>query len=66
LLGDAIEEIDWSVGEILQTLKELQLDGKTLVIFTSDNGAAAGSSAPWRGKLAPRRFGWPKQRTVKI
>jgi arylsulfatase A len=52
LLGDAIEEIDWSVGQIMQTLKELQLDEKTLVIFTSDNGAAAGSSAPWRGKKA--------------
>lgn len=50
MLGDAIEEIDWSVGQIMQTLKELQLDEKTLVIFTSDNGAAAGSSAPWRGK----------------
>ena len=52
LLGDAIEELDWSVGQIMQTLKELQLDEKTLVIFTSDNGAAAGSSAPWRGKKA--------------
>jgi arylsulfatase A-like enzyme len=50
LLGDAIEELDWSVGEIMRTLKELQLDEKTLVIFTSDNGAAVGSSAPWRGK----------------
>jgi arylsulfatase A-like enzyme len=52
LLGDAIEELDWSVGQIMQTLKELKLDEKTLVIFTSDNGAAAGSSAPWRGKKA--------------
>ena len=50
LLGDAIEELDWSVGQIMQTLKDLQLDNETLVIFTSDNGAAAGSSAPWRGK----------------
>jgi arylsulfatase A len=50
LLGDAIQEVDWSVGRILQTLKDLDLDRKTLVIFTSDNGAAAGSSAPWRGK----------------
>jgi arylsulfatase A len=50
LLGDAIEELDWSVGQILHTLKESQIDEKTLVIFTSDNGAAAGSSAPWRGK----------------
>lgn len=52
LLGDAIEELDWSVGQIMQTLKELRLDDKTLVIFTSDNGAALGSSAPWRGKKA--------------
>jgi arylsulfatase A-like enzyme len=52
LLGDAIEELDWSVGQIMNTLKELELDEKTLVIFTSDNGAAVGSSAPWRGKKA--------------
>lgn len=50
LLGDAIEELDWSVGQIMQTLRDLNLDERTLVIFTSDNGAAAGSSAPWRGK----------------
>lgn len=50
LLGDAVEELDWSVGQILSTLQELKLDKNTLVIFTSDNGAAAGSSAPWRGK----------------
>ena len=31
-------ELDWSVGEILGTLKQLGLDEKTLVIFTSDNG----------------------------
>ena len=52
LIGDAIEELDWSVGQIMQTLKECDLDEKTLVIFTSDNGAAVGSSAPWRGKKA--------------
>lgn len=50
LIGDAIEEIDWSVGQIMSTLHELQLDENTLVIFTSDNGAATGSSLPWRGK----------------
>ncbi len=50
LFGDAVEELDWSVGEIMRTLKELQLDEQTLVIFTSDNGAATGSAAPWRGK----------------
>jgi len=36
--GDVIEEIDWSVGRILETLKEEGLDENTLVIFTSDNG----------------------------
>ena len=50
LFGDAVEELDWSVGRIMATLKELKLDEKTLVIFTSDNGGASGTSAPWRGK----------------
>ena len=45
-----IEEIDWSVGEILNVLKELNLDSQTLVIFTSDNGPAIGSSGPLRGR----------------
>lgn len=38
LYGDVIEEIDWSVGQILQTLRDHQLDQKTIVWFTSDNG----------------------------
>jgi arylsulfatase A len=38
LYGDVIEEIDWSVGEILSRLKKEKLDKNTLVIFTSDNG----------------------------
>lgn len=50
LHGDAVEEVDWSVGQIAAALQELRLDEKTLVIFTSDNGAASGSSRPWRGK----------------
>jgi len=37
--GDAIEELDWSVGQILEKLRETGLDRKTLVIWTSDNGA---------------------------
>ena len=36
--GDAVEELDWSVGEILRTLQALALEEKTLVVFTSDNG----------------------------
>jgi len=39
LYGDMIEEIDWSVGEVLKALKENGLEGKTIVAFTSDNGA---------------------------
>lgn len=38
LYGDVMMEIDWSVGEILKTLEELNLEENTLVIFTSDNG----------------------------
>jgi arylsulfatase A len=38
LYGDAVHEIDWSVGQIISTLKELRLDDNTLVIFSSDNG----------------------------
>jgi arylsulfatase A len=50
LFGDVIEELDWSVGEILRTLGELDLDERTLVVFTTDNGAASGSSKPLRAK----------------
>jgi arylsulfatase A len=38
--GDFIEELDWSVGQILTQLDKLQLADNTLVIFTSDDGAA--------------------------
>jgi arylsulfatase A-like enzyme len=38
LFGDVMMEVDWSVGEIMHTLKEEGLDKNTLVIFTSDNG----------------------------
>jgi len=46
LYGDAIEELDWSTGRILDLLKELQIDRRTLVIFTSDNGAGLRSNKP--------------------
>jgi arylsulfatase A len=55
LYGDVIEEIDWSVGEVLATLDRLELSDRTLVIFTSDNGpwlefkADGGSAGPLRG-----------------
>ena len=38
LYGDVMMEIDWSVGQILSTLKRLDIDDKTFVIFCSDNG----------------------------
>jgi arylsulfatase A len=38
LYGDIVQTLDWSVGEVLKTLKEQDLDKNTLVIFTSDNG----------------------------
>ena len=36
--GDVIEELDWSVGQIVKTLKKRRLAKNTLVVFTSDNG----------------------------
>jgi arylsulfatase A-like enzyme len=44
IYGDVVEEIDWSTGQIIKVLKELGIDGNTLVIFTSDNGADGGGS----------------------
>ena len=38
LYGDVIETIDWSTGQIMAKLKELGIDGNTLLVFTSDNG----------------------------
>jgi arylsulfatase A len=47
LYGDVVEELDWSVGRVLQTLKDEALTENTLVVFTSDNG-------PW---LTMGKFG---------
>ncbi|CAM4153518.1 sulfatase family protein [Zobellia nedashkovskayae] len=55
LYGDVIEELDWSMGEILKTLETLGIDDNTLVIFASDNGpwklknGHGGSAYPLRG-----------------
>lgn len=38
LYGDVVAELDWSVGQILETLRREKLDRKTLVVFSSDNG----------------------------
>jgi len=53
--GDWVEEVDWSVGQVLDTLRRLKLEKNTLVLFTSDNGPWAskgnrgGVSGPLRG-----------------
>lgn len=55
LYGDTIEEIDWSVGQLMEAIDELGLQKETLVIYTSDNGpwnlrnGHGGSAKPLRG-----------------
>ena len=56
LYGDVMMEIDWSVGEILKTLKENSIDENTLVIFASDNGPAL-NFGKWGGSAGPLREG---------
>ena len=54
IYGDTVEELDWSVGQILETLRKEKLEQNTLVVFTSDNGPwlimgeAGGSAGPLR------------------
>ncbi|HLN29814.1 MAG TPA: sulfatase [Gemmataceae bacterium] len=74
LYGDVIEEIDWSVGQILAALRQHGLDEQTFVMFTSDNGPwlsygdHAGSAGPLRegkgttwdgGQREPCIMRWP-------
>ena len=48
--GDWVEEVDWSVGQVLDAVRELKLDDRTLVLFTSDNGGTPRAvNAPLRG-----------------
>lgn len=52
LQKDWVMEVDWSIGQILDALRELKLDSKTLVVFTSDNGGPLQQNAdntPLRG-----------------
>jgi arylsulfatase A len=52
LIGDWAAEVDWSTGQILDAVRELQLAEKTLVLFTSDNGGArnhGSDNTPLRG-----------------
>ncbi len=52
LHGDWCEEVDWSVGEVLNTIRSLGLEKQTFVLFTSDNGGPinhGASNGPLRG-----------------
>jgi arylsulfatase A-like enzyme len=74
LYGDVMMELDWSMGIILETLRDLNLEKNTLVIFTSDNGPwlnygnHSGSSGGFRegkgttfegGQRVPAIMWWP-------
>ena len=57
--GDSIEELDWSIGELMDHLRELRIADNTLVVWTSDNGAPInpdpkdlrrGSNGPLHGR----------------
>ena len=49
--GDVVQEMDWSIGQVMAALKENGLDDNTLVLFTSDNGPwYQGSPGQLRGR----------------
>jgi arylsulfatase len=51
MYGDVIEELDWSVGQVLASLKKNGLEEHTLVMFSSDNGPwYEGSPGRLRGR----------------
>lgn len=68
--GDWVEEVDWSVGQVLDTLRELKLDRNTFVLFTSDNGPwltqgrDGGSALPLRGGKGTTWEGGVREPTV--
>ena len=68
--GDWVEEVDWSVGQILDALREKKLAENTLVIFTSDNGpwaskgAAGGVAGPLRGSKGCTLEGGVREPTI--
>ena len=64
LFRQAIGEIDWSVGQILDSLKAQGIDKKTLVLFTADNGPAVGSAGPLRGRKGSTFEGGMRESTV--
>jgi arylsulfatase A-like enzyme len=81
LYGDVVEELDWSVGQVLETLRKEGLAENTCVFFTSDNGPwlthgrAGGSAGPlregkgstWEGGMRePGIAWWPGRISPKV
>jgi len=68
--GDWVEEVDWSVGRVLDTLREAGLDKSTLVVFTSDNGPwlpkgkDGGEAGPLRGGKGSTWEGGMREPTI--
>ena len=58
--GDAVEELDWSAGQIIDALRQAGIDRQTLVVFTSDNGpwAYGGFKKKVKGGSAEPLRGW--------
>ena len=51
IYGDTVEELDWSTGQIVDTLRRLNVEDNTLVLFSSDNGPFfEGSTGHHRGR----------------
>ena len=68
--GDWVEEVDWSVGQVLDALRSQGLDKDTLVVFTSDNGpwlikgTDGGSAGPLRGGKGSTWEGGMREPTI--
>jgi arylsulfatase A-like enzyme len=68
--GDWVEEVDWSVGRVLDTLRKLKLTERTLVLFTSDNGpwltqgANGGVAGPLHGGKGTTWEGGMREPTI--
>ena len=66
LYGDMIEEIDWSTGQVINTLKDLGLDNNTIVIFSSDNGGDGKPNSMHPEKVPTCHYATGKAPTTKV